>query len=222
MNNNLNNDIVLHKGRDFSPYLFHFVKGKDPMLVLETILYDNALKSQDYPFISYTESPLMAMAYVLNYFQKYKNTISGPLFQPYGIGLKREMMFVKYNARPVIYGTENERKMICKSLLWRFELMDMKQRDYSWQREWRTEGNIFELPEDKEEIVIICRIEKEVDQLKKYTDFPIVSFEWQINNHATDFDVEAYSFLQSMSEDEIELARLESEELQGRDNSNEK
>lgn len=222
MKNNPNNDIVLHKGRDYSPYLFHFVKGKDPMLVLETILYDNALKTQDYPFISYTESPLMAMAYVLNHFQKYKNTISGPMFQPYGIGLKKVMMFVKYNARPVIYGSKDERKLIDKSLLWRFELMDMKQRDYSWQREWRTEGNIFELPEDKEEIVIICRNEKEIDQLKKYTDFPIISFEWLINNHATDFDVEAYSFFQSMNEDDIELVRLESVELQGRGKKHDK
>ena len=70
--------------------------------------------------------------------------------------------------------------------------------------------------------MIICRNEKEIDQLKKYTDFPIISFEWLINNHATDFDVEAYSFFQSMNEDDIELVRLESVELQGRGKKHDK
>lgn len=49
--------INFYKGRDVSPYLFHFVMGIEPLRIIEQILRENALKSIDYQFISYTESP---------------------------------------------------------------------------------------------------------------------------------------------------------------------
>ncbi|MCR4834930.1 MAG: hypothetical protein K5899_00875 [Bacteroidaceae bacterium] len=214
MNLNSVYKISFYKGRDVSPFLFHFVKGDNPLRVLEQILKDNALKSKKYDFISYTESPLRVMKDVLDYFQTFKgNPGCIPMFEHYGIGLKKDQMFLKYNARPVIYGTEDEKDKFDKSLQWRFEKLDFESRNFSWQREWRTKGNYFELPEDDEDVIIICRYEKEAERLKEQYSHPCISFEYIEDNHASDYIADSYACLQLMSEFEIECFRQEGEEI---------
>ena len=200
MTRNLDQLITFYKGRDMSPFLFHFVKGYNPLLVLRQIIKDNALKSEMHDFICYTESPLRVMKDVLDYFQTFKDKPNcSPMFEPYGIGIKKKMMYEMYNARPVIYGTIADEKLYGKAFPWRFEQLDFEHRNISWQREWRTEGNYFELPEDDEDVLIICRYEKEVESLKSLTSHPCVSLEWVENNHASDFDVEANASFQMLT-----------------------
>lgn len=206
--------IDFYKGRDISPFLWHFVKGENPMLVLEKILKDNALKSSKHTFVSYTESPLRVMKDVLDYFQTFKDKPGcSPMFEPYGIGLKKQQMFKSYNARPVIYGTSGDKSKIAPSIQWRFEQLDFENWDFSWQREWRTEGDYFELPEDDEDVIVICRKENEVDYIKTLTDHPIISLEYVENNHASDYSVEGYAMFQLMTEWELEALREDCEEL---------
>lgn len=206
--------INFYKGRDVSPYLFHFVKGANPLQVLEQILKDNALKSDKHNFISYTESPLRVMNDVLDYFQKFKDKSGcSPMFEKYGIGINKKIMYEKNGARPVIYGPIEDKELIDISLHWRFELLDFLKWNFSWQREWRTKGNYFELPEDDADVVIICRYEKESERLKEQYGHPCISFEYIEDNHASDFIAESYASLQLMSDFEMECFRKEGEEL---------
>lgn len=206
--------INLYKGRDISPYLFHFVKGDNPLRVLEQIFKDNALKSDKHNFISYTESPLRVMNDILDYFQEFKNKPGcRPMYEKYGIGINKKFMYEKYGARPVIYGTVEDKQLIDDTLLWRFELLDFVKWDFSWQREWRTKGSYFELPEDDEDVIIICRYEKEAELLKEQYDHPCISFEYIEDNHASDYIAESYASIQLISDFEMECFRQEGEEL---------
>ena len=206
--------INFYKGRDVSPYLFHFVKGDNPLWVLEQILKENALKTDKHNFISYTESPLRVMNDILDYFQVFRDKPGcRPIYEKYGIGINKKFMYEKYGARPVIYGPVEDKQLIDEELLWRFELLDFVNWDFSWQREWRTKGNYFELPEDDEDVVIICRHEKEAERLKELYGHPCVSFEYIEDNHASDYIAESYASIQLMSDFEMECLKQECEEL---------
>ena len=206
--------INFYKGRDVSPYLFHFVKGDNPLQVLEQIIKDNALKSDKHNFISYTESPLRVMNDILDYFQVFRDKPGcRPMYEKYGIGINKKFMYEKYGARPVIYGPIEDKQFIDETLLWRFELLNFVKWDFSWQRDWRTKGNYFELPEDDEDVIIICRYEKEVERLKEQYGHPCISFEYIEDNHASDYIAEGYASIQLMSDFEIECFREECEEL---------
>lgn len=206
--------INLYKGRDISPYLFHFVKGDTPLRVLEQILKDNALKTDKHNFISYTESPLRVMNDILDYFQEFRDKPGcRPMYEKYGIGINKKFMYEKCGARPVIYGSNEDKEHIDEELLWRFELLDFVNWDYSWQREWRTKGNYFELPEDEEDVVIICRYEKETERFKQQYCHPCISFEYIDDSHASDYIAESYASIQLMSDFEMECLRKEGEEL---------
>ena len=209
--------INFYKGRDVSPYLFHFVKGDNPLLVLEQILKDNALKSDKHNFISYTESPLRVMNDILDYFQEFRYKPGcRPMYEKYGIGINKKFMYEKYGARPVIYGPIEDQNLIDETLKWRFELLDFVKWDFSWQREWRTKGNYFELPEDDEDVIIICRYEKEAERLKEQHNHPCISFEYIEDNHASDYIAESYASIQLMSDFEINCLREECEELRNK------
>ena len=206
--------INFYKGRDVSPFIFHFVKGDNPICVLKQILKDNALKSDKHDFISFTESPLRVMNDILDYFQKYKDKpYCCPMYEKYGIGLNKKCMYEKFGARPVIYGPHEEKQYISESLHWRYEDLDFLKWDFSWQREWRIKGNYFELPEGDEDVVIICRYEKETERLKELYGHPCISFEYIDNNHASDYIAESYASIQLMSDIEIECLREECEEI---------
>lgn len=217
MKSNPSELINIYKRRDMSPYLFHFVRRGEyvqPIEVLKKILTENRLIAKHHDFVSYTESPLRPMLDVLEYFQGFKNCPNRkPMFEPYGIGISKELMFKQYGARPVWYGTKDDKNLIPFCLQWRFECLDMEKCDFSWQREWRTEGKTFELPVEDENVLVICKYKSEVEFFKQNFTHPCVSLEWVENNHASDFDVEANAFLQTMSEMEWESLKEECEEL---------
>ena len=217
MKRNPSETINIYKSRDVSPYLFHFVRRNEfmqPLDILRKILNENQLIAKRYDYVSYTESPLRPMLDVLEYFQEFNDKPNcKPMFEPYGIGIPKEIMFKEYNARPVWYGTKNDELLIPKSSRWRFEVLDMERCDFSWQREWRTKGKTFELPEDDEDVLIICKNETEAEALRNESDHPCISLEWVEQNHASDFDVQGYAYLQTMSNVEIESLKDESERI---------
>lgn len=224
MKHNPSEKIIIYKNRDVSPYLFHFVKSGEyvqPLDVLKKILKENLLIAKRYDYVSYTESPLRPMLDVLEYFQEFKDKPNcKPMFEPYGIGIPKELMFKEYNARPVWYGTRDDDLLIPESLRWRFETFDMEQCDFSWQREWRTKGKTFELPEDDEDVIVICKYEIEAEALRNESNHPCISLEWVEQNHASDFDVQSYASIQMMSDFEIESLREECEEIRKKHKNN--
>ena len=98
--------INFYKGRDVSPYLFHFVKGDNPLRVLEQILKDNALKSDKHNFISYTESPLRVMNDILDYFQEFKDKPGcRPMYELYMDLLKTNNLLMIHSCGGLNYWT---------------------------------------------------------------------------------------------------------------------
>lgn len=205
---NLSSIICLYKDRDMSPYLFHFTKGEKPLQNLCRILKENVLKSSEHSYICFTETPLLAMKDILDYFSRY----TSPFFEPYGIGIKKVLIF-DLGARPVIYGSNDELAKLDESLRWRFELLDFSNHDFIWQREWRIKGNEFYLPEDNEDVLIICRTEKEAEKLKREFGHPCVSFQWIEESQSTDEEISLKVSWDTMSEFELECLKIECEEL---------
>lgn len=141
---------------DLTPYLFHYTSGAKPSDVLSSILHDHALKSEK-GVICFTEAPLTACVEMFNYMDKFRK----PMYVPYGIGISRDLL-IKLGARNVIYGTDKEVKALPEDLQWRSLPIDPEKHDYSWLREWRLKGEIFDFEEYKKEIIIIAPSEDEL------------------------------------------------------------
>lgn len=124
-----------------SPYLFHFFRKGNEFQSWIKALCDmriNAcppnLNNHEDGAICFTETPITQ---IVKYIDNPKSIFSG-----YAIGFNRDMMYEHYNARPVIYGTaEDEEELRKTKLHWRYVNLDVRKNDYSWQREWRVEGD---------------------------------------------------------------------------------
>ena len=151
---------------DISPYLFHFTRGYDAMDTLKKILAEEELTSKRHNFICYTASPLTSLK---KFFNTYVNRTGLPMFMPYGIGFSRNVMYEKYGARNLIYGSKEELEEIKTNLpdwSWRCDELNLVTHDFEYQREWRTKGNVFNFKDfDKEEIIIITKTEEELRAL---------------------------------------------------------
>lgn len=75
---------------DQSPYLFHFVNGRDkkPCETLLKILKEQKLKS-DKGYICFSASPITA---IKRFFETKTNTTGNPLYNPFGIGFSRDLL----------------------------------------------------------------------------------------------------------------------------------
>lgn len=130
-----------------SPYLFHFFrKGNEFQSWIKALcdMHINAcppnLNNHEDGAVCFTEIPITQIV-------KYIDTPSS-MFAGYAIGFNRDMMYEHYSARPVIYGTaEDEEELRKTKLHWRYVNLDVHNNDYSWQREWRVEGNCFNFSE---------------------------------------------------------------------------
>lgn len=157
---------------DISPYLFHFTRNHDVMKTLEKILEEEELRSKSHGFICYTASPLTSLK---QFFKTRVNRTGLPMFMPYGIGFSRNIMYEKYGARNLIYGSEEEIVEIRTKLpdwSWRCDKLNLATHDFEYQREWRTKGNVFNFKDfDKEEIIIITNTKEELRALSvEYLD----------------------------------------------------
>ena len=73
---------------DQSPYLFHFVNGRDkkPGETLLKILEEQKLRS-DIGYICFSASPITA---IKKFFETKTNSTGNPLYHPFGIGFSRD------------------------------------------------------------------------------------------------------------------------------------
>lgn len=135
---------------DLSKYLFHFTKGENPIDIIRSITEDKKLKSST-GVICFTEQPLIMCSEMLAYMQRFPK----PMYQPYGIGFKRDLMF-RLGARPVIYSTAQEGSMLPPQFQWRFLELDPDAYDFSWMREWRLPMSEFDFSNlSKDNIILV-------------------------------------------------------------------
>lgn len=149
------NDKFRRARRDFSPYLFHFIKGADtePLNTLQTILRDLKLKSK-LGYICFSASPLTS---ITKFFETPVIKTGSPMYHPYGIGFLRDTMVSDYGARNVIYYSDDEEEMITDNLKWRSQLLNVDSYDFEYLREWRIKGNEFCFKDfPKEDIIIVA------------------------------------------------------------------
>lgn len=125
-------DIRL-KREYLSDYLYHFTKNADAFDTLRIILGEGELKDMGQKgVICFTEAPFPMLINMFGIFMQYVN----PLYAPYGIAIKKSVLF-ELGARPVIYGTANQRCLLDTSIQWRFEPYHPVHHDFTWLREWR-------------------------------------------------------------------------------------
>ena len=65
------------------------------------------------------------------------------MYAPYGIAIKKQHLF-QLGARPVIYGTIEEKDTLLESIKWRFEEYIPNIKDFTWLREWRLKSNLLD------------------------------------------------------------------------------
>ena len=142
---------------DITPYLFHFTKGENAKETLKTILYEERLCSSSHDFICFTASPLTSL---FEFFNTKVSRTGLPMYQPFGIGFSRNVMYQHFGARNVIYGSQEELNMIkskCPEIAWRCEELEVECHDFEYLREWRVKGDEFKFDKiDKKELVIIA------------------------------------------------------------------
>ena len=142
---------------DISEYLFHFTKGDYALETLHKILDEGKLRSfNEDKYICFTEAPITMLC---GFFKYVERTYSAPtIIAPYGVGIKKDVLFQK-GARPVIYGTREEKKLLPVKLQWRHVNMNLPNYDFSWLREWRIKCNSIRFK--PEHVIVITRTKDE-------------------------------------------------------------
>lgn len=115
---------------DITPYLFHFTKGENAMETLDNILQEERLCSCSHDYICFTASPLTSL---FDFFNTKVNRTGLPMYQPFGIGFPKNIMYERFGARNVIYGTNRELAVIkskCPEIAWRCEELDIDRHDF--------------------------------------------------------------------------------------------
>ena len=146
---------------DLTPYLFHFTSGPTPAENMKSILRQKKLLTTR-GYICLTDSPLSMLGEQFKYMDRFPK----PMYSQYGIGFTRDVLIKGYGCRPVIYGDEDEKKLIDASLQWRYEPLDVFTHDYTWLREWRIVGNEFDFSGiNMSEIIVVAPTQDELDQI---------------------------------------------------------
>lgn len=154
---------------DLTPYLFHFTGGQNPAENMKSILGQKKLKSEK-GYICFTDSPLTMLGDQLKYMDKFPK----PMYSQYGIGFTRDVLIREFGCRPVIYGDENEQKLIDTSLNWRFEPLDVFTHDFTWLREWRIAGKEFDFSTVKpSDIIVVAPNEDALHEITMDVDMDV-------------------------------------------------
>lgn len=159
---------------DITPYLFHFTKGEKAKETLVKILSEEQLCSNTHDYICFTASPLTSL---FQFFNTKVNRTGLPMYQPFGIGFSRNIMYDNFGARNVVYGTKDELDLIkskCSEISWRCEELDIVRHDFEYLREWRIKGckfnfNLF----DKNEMIVIADTKENLRELVEDMDYDI-------------------------------------------------
>lgn len=159
---------------DITPYLFHFTKGDKAKETLAAILQEERLCSICHDYICFTASPLTSL---FDFFNTKVTRTGLPMYQPFGVGFSRNIMYEHFGARNVIYGTKNELDAIktkCPEIAWRCEELDISRHDFEYLREWRIEGKEFRFNQfDKNELIVIADTEDNLRDLVEGIDYDI-------------------------------------------------
>lgn len=124
---------IIRTREDISDYVYHFAKHNYAKQTLISILSESAVKDiNGKGYISFTEAPLTMLPSMFAHFEKFEK----PMYAPYGIAFKKDY-FYQNGGRPVIYGDQQDKKLLPKELMWRFEFLYPRTYDFSWLREWR-------------------------------------------------------------------------------------
>lgn len=172
------NDKFKKARLDQSPYLFHFIKGKDeaPHDTLKKILSEEKLCSKS-EIICFSASPLTA---ITKFFHVKVNGTSRPLYCPYGIGFSRDMLVRDFGARNVIYVDNDEYVHIPEELKWRTDRLNVDAYDFEYLREWRIHCNEFNFSGfPKEHMIIVAPTKDLLNDLTVQQDLefkPIVNY----------------------------------------------
>lgn len=154
---------------DLTPYLFHFTGGSDPAGNMKSILSHKKLISSK-GYICFTDSPLTMLGELLKYMDKFPR----PMYSQYGIGFVRDVLIRDLGCRPVIYGDENEKKLIDATLHWRYEPLDIVSHDYTWLREWRINGDVFDFSAiSPSNVVVVAPNEEALLDLSADVEFDV-------------------------------------------------
>lgn len=152
-----------------TPYLFHFTGGSDPAGNMKSILSHKKLISSK-GYICFTDSPLTMLGELLKYMDKFPR----PMYSQYGIGFVRDVLIRDLGCRPVIYGDENEKKLIDATLHWRYEPLDIVSHDYTWLREWRINGDVFDFSAiSPSNVVVVAPNEEALLDLSADVEFDV-------------------------------------------------
>lgn len=156
--------------KDLSPYLFHFTKGDNPFVNMNSILSKCYLRSEHWNYICFTDAPITSNIALLDYMEK-KHHI--PLYSKFGIGFSRDIMFENYGARNVIYDKVESIPHDAKGIPnWRYERMSSGSHDFSWLREWRIQGKSFDFSTfPKEDIIVVAPTKEQLLELVGYEEF---------------------------------------------------
>ena len=147
---------IISSREDISDYLFHFATGSKGNETLDKIIESQSIKDiKNKGCICLTEAPITLLTGMFGIFNKYYD----PMYAQYGIAIKKDVLF-NLGARPVIYGTINEKNQLGESLKWRFEEYIPHLKDYSWLREWRI--NEKEIKLDSNNCFIITKTKEEL------------------------------------------------------------
>lgn len=99
------------------------------------------------------------------------------MYQPFGIGFSRNVMYQHFGARNVIYVSQEELNMIktkCPEIAWRCEELDVERHDFEYLREWRVKGDEFKFDDfDKNELLIIADTKEHLKELVEGCDYDI-------------------------------------------------
>ncbi len=147
------NDKFRKARLDQSPYLFHFINGRDsnPCETMEKILDEEKLISEK-GYICFSASPITA---IRKFFEVKTNSTGNPLYFPYGLGFSRDVLVRDFSARNVIYTDGNEE--IPDSLKWRTDNLNVDSYDFEYLREWRIKGREFNFSNfPKNDMIIIA------------------------------------------------------------------
>ena len=100
------NDKFKRARLDQSPYLFHFINGRDhsPCDTLQKILEEKQLIS-DKGYICFSASPITA---IKRFFEVKTKSTGQPMYLPWGLGFSRDILVRDFGARNVIYTDGNE------------------------------------------------------------------------------------------------------------------
>jgi len=145
------NDKFKRTRLDQSPYLFHFINGRDttPADTLQKILEEQWLISSK-GYICFSASPITA---ITKFFDTPTQRTGRPMYLPWGLGFSRDILVRDFGARNVIYtdGSEN----IPEYLKWRTDILHVDSYDFEYLREWRIKGKTFDFKTFPQKDIIV-------------------------------------------------------------------